>query len=123
MKRCLVIALFVLGLCNASVSGMVQEIILTELYSIAPLDDANRETLGGRPDPAQFCATIEGRQLFIEADTREPIYVEIISQKTGEVVAEREFIASTVILIPQLGTYTLQIYRGNSVFAGEFTIR
>ncbi len=123
MKRIFIVALFVLGMCNVSVFGMVQEIILTELYSIAPLDDANRETLGGRPDPSRFHATIEGRQLFIEADTREPIYVEIISQKTGEVVAEREFIASTEILIPQLGTYTLQIYRGNSVFAGEFTIR
>ena len=123
MKKILILALFVLGICNASAFGMTQEIILTELYSIIPLDDPGYEGHSTRPNPTRFHATIEGHQLFIEADTREPIYVEIISQKTGEVVAEREFIASTVILIPQLGTYTLQIYRGNSVFAGEFTIR
>jgi len=123
MKRIFIVALFVLSMYNVSIFGMVQEINLSELYSIAPLDNAKDEEGGVRPDPNRFHATIEGRQLFIEADTREPIYVEIISQKTGEVVAEREFIASTVILIPQLGTYTLQIYRGNSVFAGEFTIR
>ncbi len=123
MKRFVIFALLILGICNASVQLMAQEIVLSEIYSIMPLDDSNNINDGNRPNPNRFHATIEGHQLFIEADTREPIYVEIISQKTGEVVAEREFIASTVILIPQLGTYTLQIYRGNSVFAGEFTIR
>ena len=47
MKKILVIALFVLGIYNAPMFGMIQEISLTELFSIMPLDDANRETLGG----------------------------------------------------------------------------
>mgnify|MGYP006974440322 CR=1 FL=1 len=54
MKKVLVIALFVLGMYNASALAMTQEIILTELYSIMPFDDANRETLGGRPEPNRF---------------------------------------------------------------------
>ena len=54
MKKFFILALFVLGMCNVSVFGMVQEIILTELYSIMPFDDANRETLGGRPEPNRF---------------------------------------------------------------------
>ena len=40
MKRIFIVALFVLGMCNVSVFGMVQEITLSELYSIMPLDDA-----------------------------------------------------------------------------------
>ena len=59
MKKLFILALFVLGMCNAPVFGMEQEIVLTELYSIAPLDDANRETLGGRPEPNRICATID----------------------------------------------------------------
>ena len=38
MKKLLIIALCVLGMCNAAVFGMGQEIILTELYSLMPLD-------------------------------------------------------------------------------------
>ncbi len=60
MKKLLIIALFVLGMCNVSVFGMVQEIILTESYSIMPSDDANRETLGGRPEPNLFRASVDG---------------------------------------------------------------
>lgn len=66
MKKLFIIALFILGMCNVSVFGMVQEIILTELYSIMPLDDANRETLGERPNPTRFHATIDGDQLSME---------------------------------------------------------
>ncbi len=122
MKKLLIIALLVHGICNASVFGMNQEIILEEFYSIVPLDDSQEMDKGGRPDPNRFCATIEGRQLFIEADTREPIYIEVVSKKSGEVVATREFIGSSAILIPQSGAYTLRLYSGNSVFAGEFVV-
>ena len=38
MKKAFILALFILGMCNASVFGMAQEIILTELYSIMPMD-------------------------------------------------------------------------------------
>lgn len=47
MKKLFILALFVLDMCNAPMFGMIQEISLTELFSIMPLDDANRETLGG----------------------------------------------------------------------------
>ena len=40
MKKFFILALFVLGMYNASAFAMAQEIILTELYSIMPLDDA-----------------------------------------------------------------------------------
>lgn len=43
MKELLIITLFVLGMCNASVFGMEQEIILTDIYSIMPLDDPSDE--------------------------------------------------------------------------------
>ena len=46
MKKILILALFVLGMCNASAFGMTQEIILTELYSIIPLDDPGYEGRG-----------------------------------------------------------------------------
>lgn len=49
MKKVLVIALCVLGMYNASAIGMVQEIVLTELYSMMPLDDAKDEGHGTRP--------------------------------------------------------------------------
>ena len=39
MKKFFILALFVLGMCNAPVFGMEHEIVLTELYSIMPLDD------------------------------------------------------------------------------------
>lgn len=72
MKRYVIFALLILGICNASVQLMAQEIVLSEVYSIMPLDDALESGNTGRPDPTRFHATIEGRQLFIEADTREP---------------------------------------------------
>lgn len=90
MKKLLIIALFVLGMCNVSVFGMVQEIILTESYSIMPSDDANRETLGGRPEPNLFRASVDGNQLSICAYTNMPAYVEVIDQGTGEVVVDEE---------------------------------
>lgn len=45
MKKSLIIALCVLGICNVSVFGMVQEIILTEVYNIMPLDDSKDDNL------------------------------------------------------------------------------
>ena len=122
MKKLLIIALFVLGMCNVSVFGMVQEIILTELYSIMPLDDPERETIGGRPNPTQIRATIDGNHLSVGAYTEMPAYVEVIDQETGEVVAEEEFEDETEISIEAAGSYTIQIYSGNTVMTGEFEI-
>ena len=122
MKKLLIIALFVLGICNAPVFGMVQEVTLTEVYSIMPLDDPEYEVDNGRPDPNRFHATIDGHQLLIDSDTHEPIYIEIVSKKSGKVVAAGEFVGSTAIHVSRSGAYTLQLYSGNSVFAGEFVV-
>ena len=95
MKKVLVIALCVLSMYNAPVFGMVQEITLSELYSIMPLDDAKEETLGERPDPNRFHAFIDGNHLSVSADTEVPAYVEVINEETGEVVVEEEFFNET----------------------------
>ena len=122
MKKLLTIALFVLGMCNVSVFGMVQEIILTELYSIMPLDDPGDRGRGERPDPTRFHASIDGNQLSVGADTDMPAYVEVINEETGEVVVEEEFVDETEISIEDAGSYTVQIYSGNTVMTGEFEV-
>ncbi len=121
MKKLFIIALFVLGMCNVSVFGMVQEIILTELYSIMPLDDANDEGRGKRPNPNLFHASIDGNQLSVGADTDMPAYVEVIDEETG-VVVEEEFEGETEVTIDQIGSYIVQIYSGNTIMTGEFEV-
>lgn len=122
MKKIFIVALFILGICNVSAFAMVQEVVLTELYSIAPLDDANRDTLGERPDPNRFNASIDGNQLSVGADTDMPAYVEVIDEETGEVIVEEEFEGETEIFIEDAGSYTVQIYSGNTVMTGEFEV-
>lgn len=122
MKKILIIALFVLGMCNVSAFGMVREIILTELYSIIPLDDPLDEGRGGRPEPNRFHASVDGNELFVGADTDMPAYVEVIDEETGEVVVEEEFEGETEIFIEDAGSYTVQIYSGNTVMTGEFEV-
>ena len=79
MKKLFIITLFVLGMCNVSVFGMVQEIILTELYSIMPLDDPEDDAAGKRPDPTLFRVTLHDNNLSIDAHTDMPAYVTEIS--------------------------------------------
>ena len=122
MKKLLVITLFVLGMCNVSAFGMVQEVILTEVYSIMPLDDPEDDGAGERPDPTRFHASIDGNQLSVGADTDMPAYVEVIDEETGEVVVEEEFVDETEISIEDAGLYTVQIYSGNTVMTGEFEV-
>ena len=122
MKKVLVIALFLLGICNANAFGMVQEIFLTELYSIMPLDDPCNESAGTRPNPNLFHASINGNHLSVGAHTKIPAYVEVIDQETGEVVVEEEFLDETETTIHQSGSYLVQIYSGNTVMTGEFEV-
>ena len=122
MKRILILALLIQGICNASVFGMVQEITLNEMYFIMPIDDTTQGNGVGRPDPNQFHAFIDGNQLLIEANTKAPLYIEVINKRTGEVVASREFVNATEILIQRSGVYIIQIYSGNTVMTGEFRI-
>lgn len=123
MKKVLVIALCVLGMYNASAFGMVQEIVLTELYSITPLDDPDDDGAGERPDPNQIRAFIDGNQLSVGAYTDMPAYVEVIDEETGEVVVEEEFEGETEATINQAGSYIVQIYSGNTVMTGEFEVK
>lgn len=122
MKKSLILALFVLGMYNAPVFGMAQEIILTELYSLLPLDNHRDDGLGDGPDPSRFNASIDGNQLSVGADTDMPAYVEVINQETGEVVADEEFEGETEISVEDAGSYTVQIYSGNTVMTGEFDV-
>lgn len=113
----------VLGMCNAAVFGMEQEIILTELYSLMPLDDPGDEGRGGGPDPTQFRASISGNLLSIGAYTDMPAYVEVIDDETGEVVADDEFEGETETTINKAGSYIVQIYSGNTIMTGEFEVK
>ncbi len=122
MKKLFILALFVLGMCNVSTFGMEKEIVLTELYSIMPLDDPDDDGAGGRPDPTRIRATIDGTRMRVNARTGAPVYVEVINQSTGEVVVEEEFVEETEAIIPQAGSYFIQVYTGNSVVGGEFEV-
>lgn len=122
MKKLFIIALFVLGMYNVPVFGMIQEISLTELYSIMPLDDPEDDGREGRPRPTRICATIDGTRMRVNARTGAPVYVEVINQLTGEVVVEEEFVEETEAIIPQAGLYFIQVYTGNSVVGGEFEV-
>ena len=123
MKKFFILALFVLGMYNASAFAMAQEIILTELYSIVPLDDPKRETLGGRPNPNLIIATIDGDQLSIDAGADEYAYVEVVDPETGEVIADEEFVGETTMSITEDGDYELYIYTNTgTVMMGEFEV-
>lgn len=122
MKKVFIIALFILGIYNASAFAMVQEIHLAEMYSMTPFDDAMNESNGGRPNPNRFHASIDGNHLSVGADTDAPAYVEVIDEETGEVVVEEEFVDETEISIEDAGSYTVQIYSGNAVVTGEFEV-
>lgn len=122
MKKVFIIALFILGIYNASAFAMVQEIHLAEMYSMTPFDDAMNESNGGRPNPNRFHASIDGNHLSVGADTDAPAYVEVIDEETGEVVVEEEFVDEIEATIDQAGSYTIQIYSGNTVVTGEFEV-
>ena len=123
MKKILILALFVLGMYNAPMFGMAQEIILTELYSMSPLDDPKRDTLGGEPDPTQIYASIDGNQLSIDTGTDAPAYAEVIDPETGETIAEEEFTGETTMSIPEEGDYEVYIYtESGTVMVGAFNV-
>ena len=124
MKKLLIIALFVLGMYNASAFGMAQEIILTEMYSIMPLDDPADNGAGGRPEPNLVIATIDGNQLSIDAGADAPVYVEVIDPETGEVVVEEEIAGEATMSIPDAGDYEVYIYTGSgTVLMGKFEVK
>ena len=124
MKKLFILALFVLGMYNASAFALAQEIILTELYSIMPLDDPGNETVGGRPNPNLIIATIDGDQLSIDAGADEDANVEVVNPETGEVIVEEEIVGETTMSIHEEGEYELYIYTNTgSVLMGEFEVK
>ena len=124
MKKLFIIALFVLGMYNASAFAMAQEIILTELYSLIPLDDAKDDGRGGRPEPNLVIASIDGDQLSVDAGADAPVYVEVIDPETGEVIADEEFVGETTMSITENGDYELYIYTNTgTVMMGEFEVK
>lgn len=124
MKKLLIIALFVLGTYNAPAFAMAQEIILIELNSIAPLDDAKDDAAGGRPEPNRITATIDGDQLSIDVGVDAPGYAEVIDPETGEVVSEEEFTGETTMSIPDEGNYEVYIYtESGTILMGEFEVK
>ena len=124
MKKFFILALFVLGMYNVSAFGITQEIILTELYSIMPLDDAKDESCGGRPEPNLIHASIDGDQLSIDAGADEYAYVEVVDPETGEVIVEEEIVGETAMSIHEEGEYELYIYTNTgTVMMGEFEVK
>lgn len=125
MKKLLIFALCLLGICNAHAEMMTaQEIILTEVYHMQPWDGKESD---GHLEPGHtrtnFLASVDANELYIGADTDAPAYVEVIDQENGDVVAEEEFEGETTIYIPQSGDYELYIYtESGTVMAGEFVV-
>ena len=130
MKKLLIIALFVQCMYNALACAnyeapaleTAQEIILTEVYDIMPLDDPGDEGAGKRPNPARFHAFINGNLLFVGAYTNAPAYVEVINQETGEVVVEEYFDGEIEFPLDQVGLFTIQIYSNYTAVAGDFVL-
>ena len=100
----------------------VQEIILTEVYNIMPLDNPKEKGQGEGFDPTQFRAFLNGNLLSASAYTNAPAYVEVINQDTGEVVVEEYFDGEIEFLVDQVGMFTIQIYSNYTAVAGDFVL-
>lgn len=124
MKKLIIFALCILGMCNARAEMMTaQEIILTEIATMQPWDSKEEEKPFPSTGQTRFHASIDGNQLFVGADASVHAYAEVINQRTGEVVEEEEFVGETNMYIPQSGNYELHIYsEAGTVMAGEFCV-
>ena len=122
MKKLLIFALCLLGICNARAEMMTaQEIILTEVYHIQPWDSKDEEKIVLPNDGNSVRAFIQENELDI--DVNASAYVEVIDSDNGDVIAEEEFIGETTMNIPQEGNYELYIYTESGVvLTGEFSV-
>ena len=125
MKKVIIFALCILGICNARAEMMTeQEIILTEMATMHPWD-SNKEEEKPFPSTGQtrFHASIDGNQLYVGTDECVSVYAEVINLETGDMVAEEEFVGATNMYIPQSGNYELYIYsESGTIMAGEFCV-
>ena len=130
MKKIAFIAMLLLSISNvfarngseAASLETVQEIILTEVYNIMPLDDGEDTTHEGTPDPTRFHAFLNGNLLSASAYTNAPAYIEVINQETGEMVIEEYFDGEIEFPIDQIGLFTIQIYSNYTAVAGDFVL-
>lgn len=124
MKKLLIFALCLLGICNARAEMMTaQEIILTEIATMQPWDSEERDEKVNFKHGNRIYASIDGDQLSIDAGADEHAYVEIIDPETGEVIADEEFVGETTMYIAEDGDYELYIYTESGiVMAGEFSV-
>ena len=124
MKKLLIFALCLLGICNARAEMMTaQEIILTETATMQPWDNQDDDKIVLPHDGNSVRAFIQENELYISTDMDAPAYVEIVDEETGNVVAEEEFVGETTMSIPQSGDYELYIYtESRIVLTGEFSV-
>ena len=124
MKKLLIFALCLLGICNAHAEMMTaQEIILTETATMQPWDNQDDDKIVLPHDGNSVRAFIQENELYISTDMDAPAYVEVIDNETDEVVAEEEFVGETTMYIPQSGDYELYIYTESGiVLTGEFQV-
>ena len=122
MKKLLIFALCLLGICNARAEMMTaQEIILTEVYCMQPWDSKDEEKIVLPNDGNSVRAFIQENELCMDIEA--PVYVEVIDQGSGDVVAEEEFVGETTMYIPQSGDYELYIFTESGiVLTGEFSV-
>lgn len=124
MKKLLIFALCLLGICNARAEMMTaQEIILTEMATMQPWDSKDEERIILPNHGNNISAYIDGNELYVSTDEDMPVYVEVIDQENGDLIAEEEFEGETTMSIPQSGDYELYIYTESGiVLTGEFQV-
>lgn len=124
MKKLLIFALCLLGICNARAEMMTaQEIILTEVYHMQPWDSKERDEKVDFQHGNRICASIDGNQLSVDAGADEHAYVEVIDPETGEVITDEELVGETTMYIAKDGDYELYIYtESGCVLTGEFSV-
>ena len=125
MKKLLIFALCLLGICNARAEMMTaQEIILTEMATMRPWDSKESDDhLEPGRTKNRFSASIEANDLYISTDVDAPVYAEVIDQETGEVIADEEFVGETTMSITEDGDYELYIYTESGVvLTGDFSV-
>ena len=126
MKKLLIFALCLLGICNVYAEMMTaQEIILTEMATMRPWDSKESDDhLEPGRTKNRFSASIEANDLYISTDVDAPVYAEVIDQETGEVIADEEFVGETTMSITEDGDYELYIYTESGVvLSGEFEVQ
>ena len=124
MKKLLIFALCLLGICNARAEMMTaQEIILTEMATMRPWDSKESDEYIRPNYGNSIHASIDGDLLSIDAGADEHAYVEVVAPETGEVITDEEVVGETTMYISLSGDYVLYIYTESGVvLTGDFCV-